>query len=85
MTRSAIVSIGYNKSRKPKRPENHDPLEEKVFQISKISPDQDRPLVIASCGKTAAERLLAALATQEDGAQYRVTAIFINPLLPGLE
>jgi hypothetical protein len=39
-------------------------VDERVYQISKLSPGQE-PLVIASCGKQSAQRLIAALATQE--------------------
>jgi hypothetical protein len=60
-------------------------IDERVFQISKLSPGQERPLVIASCGKTSAKRLLAALAIQGELEHYRVTAVFVNPVLPGFE
>ncbi len=53
---------------------------ERVFQISKISPGQ-QPLVIASCGKAAAQRFLAAVATQDGPEQYRISACFDQPLL----
>jgi hypothetical protein len=59
---------------------------DRVYQISKMSPGQARPLVVASCGKTSAQRFLAAVAQQENGQdRYRVTAVFINPSIPGLE
>lgn len=58
---------------------------DRVFQISRMVPGQERPEVICSCGKQSAQRLLAALATQEGSERYRVTAIFLQPRLPGLE
>ena len=57
---------------------------DQVFQISKISPGEE-PLVIASCGKQSAQRLIAALSTEDGPARYRVSAIFVNPCLPGLQ
>ena len=59
-------------------------VDERVYQISKLAPGHE-PLVIASCGKSSAQKLIAALATQEGQAQYRVTATFVNPCLPGLQ
>ena len=53
---------------------------ERVYHISKISPGQE-PLVIASCGKAAAQRFLAAVATQHGPEQYRISACFDQPLL----
>lgn len=59
--------------------------EERVFQISRVAPEDDRPMVIASCGKKAAQRLLATLATQDGQDRYMITAVFRNPSLPGFE
>jgi hypothetical protein len=59
--------------------------EERVFQISRISPEQDRPLIIATCGKRSAQKFLAAVATQESPDQFRIKAVFVTPVLPGFE
>jgi hypothetical protein len=58
---------------------------DRLFQISKESPNQERPLVVASCGMSAAHRFLAAVAMREGAEHYRISAIFLNPSLPGLE
>jgi hypothetical protein len=54
---------------------------DRVFQISKV--DEDRPLVIASCCKSAAKKLLAALSTQE--GRFAITARFDQPVFPGIQ
>jgi transcription elongation factor GreA-like protein len=60
--------------------------EEKVFQISRMCPGDKEPLVIATCGKTAAQRLMAAFSTQDgSGDRYKITAVFVNAVLPGFE
>ena len=58
-------------------------LVERVYQISKASPGQE-PLVIASCGKAAAQRLIAALAERGGPDKYKVS-VFLHPTLPGME
>lgn len=56
-----------------------------VYQISKISPGEDRPMVIASCSKLSAQKFLAKVALQSGPDRYRITATFVNPPIPGLE
>jgi hypothetical protein len=61
--------------------------EEKVYQISQV-PKADptrRPEVIATTSKSSAQRLLAALALQESSYHFGVTAVFVHPMLPGME
>jgi hypothetical protein len=59
---------------------------ETVFQITKLaSSPGERDLIIGMTSKTSAQRLIAALAEQENGIErYRVSC-FTHPLLPGLE
>jgi hypothetical protein len=58
---------------------------ERVFQISKISPGDERPLVIATCSEASAKKLLAGLATREGKDRFAITAVFEHPVLPGFE
>ena len=59
--------------------------EEKLFQISRMAPGDKEPLVIATCGKASAQRLISALATQDGPARYQITAVFVNMVLPGVQ
>jgi hypothetical protein len=60
--------------------------EEKLFQIEQVSIKDParRPEVVAICGKSAAQKLLASLAEQRDSPyRFAVTAVFVHPVLPG--
>ena len=56
---------------------------DKVYQISRMTPGQERAEVICSCGKKSAQRLLAGLAIHDGPECYRLSAIFFNLVLPG--
>jgi hypothetical protein len=66
----------------------HVMKEEQVFEISQVpvSDPTRRPEIVAMTSKTSAQRLISALSERTDtGYRYAVTAVFLHPILPGLQ
>jgi hypothetical protein len=58
----------------------HKIVVEQLYQITRQSPGRE-PLVLATCSKASAKRLISAFAEQRGSDRYRVTQ-FQQPALP---